>query len=180
MRIIQPLQAHLTPADRQSAKSLLENQQRQLTQQMIRYLENAYGISTTHSDALDSLHTIENSEHFHVLSPDFDMLLPVGANLEKALHHLLDQVLAKQFPGHLVFDDDINLGPATLKKVFAEIESATQPPDGRLAVETTKRKGFTQDCHAVEAGLHGGYAFCTGACMEGIISQKKRLSTATP
>ena len=150
---------HLTPADRQSAKSLLENQQRQLTQQMIRYLENAYGISTTHADALDSSHTIENSEHFHVLSPDFDMLPPVGANLEKALHHLLDQVMAKQFPGHPVFDDDINLGPATLKKVFAEIESATQVPEGRLAVETAKRKDLRRIAMPLKLGYMGDTHF---------------------
>ena len=151
---------HLTPADKQAAKSLLENQQRQLTQQMIRYLENAYGISTTHPEALDSEHMLETSEHFHVMSPDFDMLPPVGANLKKSLHNLLDQVMTKQFPGHPVFDEDINLGLATLKKVFAEIESATQAPDGRLAVESSKRKdlrriamplklGYIEDTHFV-------------------------------
>ena len=150
---------HLTPADRQSAKSLLENQQRQLTQQMIRYLENAYGISTTHPEALDSLHMLETSEHFHVLSSDFDMLPPVGANLEKALQNLLDQVMTKQFPGHPVFDDDINLGLATLKKVFAEIENATQAPDGRLAVESSKRKDLRRVAMPLKLGYMGDTHF---------------------
>jgi len=143
---------HLTPADKQAAKSLLENQQRQLTQQMIRYLENAYGISTTHPEALDSEHMLETSEHFHVMSPDFDMLPPVGANLKKSLHNLLDQVMTKQFPGHPVFDEDINLGLATLKKVFAEIESATQAPDGRLAVESSKRKDLRRIAMPLKLG----------------------------
>lgn len=150
---------HLTPADKQAAKSLLENQQRQLMQQMIRYLENAYGISTTHPEALDSQHMLETSEHFHVMSPDFDMKPPVGANLEKALHNLLDQVMTKQFPEHPVFNEDINLGLATLKKVFTEIESATQAPDDRLAVESSKRKDLRRIAMPLKLGYMGDTHF---------------------
>jgi len=137
---------HLTPADRQAAKSLLENQLSQLKQQMIRYLESAYGISTIHTDALDPLHSLELSDHFHPLAPGFELQPPVGANLKKAFTHILDQALSYQFPEHPKFDDDVKLSPGILNKVFSEIAKAAQISDGRSGVDD---KAFRKDLRRI-------------------------------
>jgi hypothetical protein len=92
------------------------------------------------------------SEHFQTLDPAFDLQSPVGANLQQAFQHLLGQALKHQFPAHPAFEDETNLGPATLKRVLAELERATQTPDGRIAVDQLKRREMRQIANPLKLG----------------------------
>jgi len=143
---------HLAPVDRQAAKTLLENQRSQLRQRLIQYLEGAYQASNPIQGSLDTAHELSVSEHFQTLDPAFDLQSPVGANLQQAFQHLLGQALKHQFPTHPAFEDETNLGPATLKRVLAELERATQTPDGRIAVDQPKRREMRQIANPLKLG----------------------------
>jgi hypothetical protein len=143
---------HLAPVDRQAAKTLLENQRSQLRQRLIQYLEGAYQASNPVQGSLDTAHELNVSEHFQTLDPAFDLQSPVGANLQQAFQHLLGQALKHQFPAHPAFEDETNLGPATLKRVLAELERATQTPDGRIAVDQPKRREMRQIANPLKLG----------------------------
>jgi hypothetical protein len=143
---------HLAPVDRQAAKTLLENQRSQLRQRLIQYLEGAYQAANPVQGSIDTAHELSVSEHFQTLDPTFDLQPPTGANLQQAFQHLLGQALKHQFPAHPSFEDETNLGPAVLKRVLAEVERATQTPDGRIAVDQPKRRELRQIANTLKLG----------------------------
>jgi hypothetical protein len=143
---------HLSANDKQVAKTLLENQQSQLRQQILRYIDNSYGISRSDPDALDSESDLELAEHFQSLLPGLTFTPPTGANLKTAFIHLLGQALSFQFPAHPPFEDGVRLAPAVVKKVFDEIEKAVQSKDGRVAVEKTIRKDIRMIANPLKLG----------------------------
>jgi hypothetical protein len=128
---------HLSPQDRQSAKSLLENQRRVLRQRVQNHLEAAYGLDAIASGSLDTTHALELHEQFVSLRDGWDPQSPVASNLGNAMHHLLSQALASEFPGAPDFGAEVKL--SNLKKVYAVVTEATQSSDGRAAVEKTIR-----------------------------------------
>jgi hypothetical protein len=89
---------HLSPQDRQSAKSLLENQRSVLTNRVKNHLEAAYGLSPVEKGSLDTTHDLEIHERFISLWPGFDLQPPVGATLGAAMTHLLSQALTYDYP----------------------------------------------------------------------------------
>ena len=121
---------HLSLTDRLQAKALATNQRDQLKARLRQCIEAAYGISEEPRDGVDV--TIDRTEQFVSLEPTFSPQRPVGANLREALEKLLDQALAHQFPAHPVFDADIR--PASIKKVWAEIERAAAEQDQRVLI----------------------------------------------
>jgi hypothetical protein len=144
--------SHLSPVDRQAAKTLLENQRGQLRQRLIQDFEGAYQVSTPVQGSIDVAHELTPSEHFQALDPSFDLQPPVGANLQQAFEHLLGQALKHQFPAHPVFEDEAPLGMAALKRVVAEIERATQAADGRIPVEQPRRRELRQVANPLRLG----------------------------
>ncbi len=143
---------HLSPSDTQVAKTLLKNQQSQLQQQMLQYLQNVYGISKSDPDALDSESDLEPAEHFQSLVNGFDLRPPIGADLAQAFTHLLGQALEFQFPAHPQFDENIKLAPSVVGKVFSEIERAAQAPDGRIIAEKSLRKDLRMIANPLNIG----------------------------
>src|SRR5262249_40767512 len=63
--------SHLSPVDRQAAKTLLENQRGQLRQRLIQDLEGAYHVSTPVQGSIDTAHELAVSEHFQTLDASF-------------------------------------------------------------------------------------------------------------
>ncbi|HAS84238.1 MAG TPA: phage resistance protein [Verrucomicrobia bacterium] len=142
----------LTPGNRETAKTLLENQRSQLQQRVIVYLANAYGISDSAPEALDTSSLVEGADHFVSLDPSLQLRPPAVANLQQAFADLLDQALQSQYPAHPRFDEDAKLTPALLKRVYVEIEKATQTQDGRVGVERTVRKDVRQVANPLRLG----------------------------
>ncbi|MBI5446424.1 MAG: phage resistance protein [Deltaproteobacteria bacterium] len=149
---------HLAPADRATAKTLLDNQRTQLRQRMLNCLEGAYGLATPPPGSLDS--SLGLSEHFQALDPTFTPQPPVGASLKEGLEHLLDQVLSHQFPAHPVFEADVRL--PNLRKVYGEMQPATQSQDGRISVEKTLRALLRQIAVPAWLGEMGETHFVLG------------------
>ncbi len=128
---------HLSPQDRQGAKSLLENQRSVLRQRVQNHLDAAYGLDAITPGSLDTSHQLEQHEQFFSLWDGFDPQPPVAANLGSAMIHLLSQALASEFKAAPDFEAEVKL--SNLKKVYTVVSESTQSPDGRVAVDKTIR-----------------------------------------
>jgi hypothetical protein len=128
---------HLSPQDRQSAKSLLENQRSVLRQRVQSHLDAAYGLEPLIPGSLDTVHDLEPSERFVSLWPGFEPRPPVAANLAGAMNHLVSQALDHEFPAAPPFEAETK--STNLKKVFEVVSQAAQSPDDRFPVDKTLR-----------------------------------------
>ncbi|MFN9248745.1 MAG: phage resistance protein, partial [Planctomycetota bacterium] len=128
---------HLSPQDRQGAKSVLENQRSVLRQRVQNHLDAAYGLDLTVQGSLDTTHDLELSEHYVALSPGFVPQPPVAAKLSGAMQHLISQALEHEFPAAPYFETEAK--SSVLKKVFELVFPATQVADGRLAIDKSVR-----------------------------------------
>lgn len=84
----------------------------------------------------------------------------MGANLAKALEHLLSQMLESEYPAHPAFGAEIKL--STLRKVQAEVERAAQVQDGRIAVDKPLRPLMLQIAVPLRLGDMGETHFALG------------------
>lgn len=134
---------HLSAIERQAAKNVFESQRNSLKERLRSALEFAYGIRMGKDPALDETLSLELAEHFQSLDPALSLKPPVANDLKGALHKLLDQALASQFPAHPLFSEETKFGRAALVRVFEAFEKATQQPQGRLEIEKDKRKELT-------------------------------------
>ncbi len=144
---------HLSPQDRQSAKSLLENQRSVLVQRVQSHLDAAYGLEAIARGSLDTTHELEQHEQFVSLWPGFEPQPPVAANLGGALRHLLGQALASEFPGAPEFEAEIKT--SHLKKVHAIVSEAAQSQDGRVLVDKSLRSLMRQIANPLLLGEMG-------------------------
>ena len=120
--------SHLSPTDRVSARTLLDNQRSQLRQQIKDYLIGAYGVASPLPGSLDNDDLLETQ--IMSLQPGFTPRLPQGATMEKAFAQLLSQALAFQYPDHPEFDGEVRLND--LGKVFGELRRAMHAENGRI------------------------------------------------
>jgi hypothetical protein len=128
---------HLSPQDRQAAKSLLENQRSVLRQRVQNHLDAAYGLEALTPGSLDTTHELELHERFVSLHPGFEPQPPVAANLAGAMEHLLSQALEHEFPAAPHFEAEIKT--SNLQKVYEQVRAATQTEDGRVAIDKPLR-----------------------------------------
>ncbi|MFN9415469.1 MAG: hypothetical protein ACK57V_24280 [Pirellula sp.] len=144
---------HLSPQDRQAAKSLLENQRSVLRTRVQNHLDAAYGLDAITQGSLDTTHELEQHEQFVSLDDGFDPQPPVAANLGGAMNHLLSQALMSEFPGAPNFEAEIKIG--NLRKVQAVLSEAAQSQDGRVAVEKTIRSLVRHIANPLQLGEMG-------------------------
>jgi hypothetical protein len=147
---------HLSPQDRQSARSLLENQRSVLRQRVQNHLDAAYGLEAISPGSLDVTHDLELSEHFVSLEHGFMPQPPVAPNLARAMHDLLSQALAHEFPGAPDFETEIK--PSVLKKVQELVMPAAQVIEDRIAIEKTQRQLLRQVANPLNLGEMGADA----------------------
>lgn len=131
---------HLTASERQAAKSVFESQRSSLRERLRTAFDFAFGIRAGKDPAVDDSHALELAEHFQSLEPTLALKPPVAADLKSALHKLLEQALASQFPAHPLFAEDAKFGRAALMRVFENFEKATQQPQGRIEIPKEQRK----------------------------------------
>ncbi|MBL8888645.1 MAG: phage resistance protein [Planctomycetaceae bacterium] len=144
---------HLSPQDRQAAKSLLENQRSVLKTRVQNHLDAAYGLAAITQGSLDTTHELEQHEQFVSLDDGFDPQPPVAANLAGAMNHLLSQALMSEFPGAPNFEAEVKIG--NLRKVQTVLSEAAQSQDGRVAVEKTIRSLIRHIANPLQLGEMG-------------------------
>lgn len=144
---------HLSPQDRQAAKSLLENQRSVLRQRVQNHVDAAYGLESLTPGSLDTTHEIELHERFVSLWPGFEPQPPVAANLAGAMAHLLSQALAHDFPAAPHFEAEVKT--SNLRKVYEQVSAATQAEDGRIAIDKPLRPLLRHIANPLQLGEMG-------------------------
>lgn len=145
---------HLSPQDRQAAKSLLENQRSMLRQRVQNHLDAAYGLESLAPDSLDTTHNLDLHERFVSLYSGFDLKPPVAANLAGAMLNLLEQVLELEFPAAPLFEAEVSkIG--NLEKVYQVVSAAAQSQDGRVPVDRSVRLLMRQIANPLRLGEMG-------------------------
>ena len=167
---------HLSPQDRQGAKTLLENHRNVLREGVKFHLDAAYGLDAITPGSLDTVHELEPNEQFMSLRDGFDPQPPVAANLKNAMQHLLSQALASEFPAAPLFEAEIKTG--NLKKVHAVVSEAAQSADGRAIVEKTLRPLIRQIANPLMLGEmdHDATHFVIGQHWKNHFSRKSAES----
>ena len=122
---------HLSPQDRASARSLLDNQRSQLREQMKACLVGAYGVSEALPGSVDDQSHL--NQQIMSLQPGFTPRLPHGTTMAKALEQLLGQALAFQYPDHPEFDGEVRI--TELGKILVELRRAMHDPNGRIDID---------------------------------------------
>ena len=149
---------HLSPVDQASARELLRNQQSQLRQRLVHYLEGAYGVENPIPGSVDESHT--PSEHFQSLDPAFEPRPPARANLREALGNLFDQMCASQYPAHPDFGAPVRT--AALRRVHEQVSRAVQEPEGRVAIDKPLRPSMAHIAVPLRLGEMGETHFVVG------------------
>jgi len=139
---------HLSPQDRVSARTLLDNQRSQLRQQMKDVLIGAYGVAAALPGSLDHSDLLESQ--LMSLQPGFTPRPPQGTTMAKAFEQLLGQALTAQYPDHPEFDGEVR--PADLGRVFTELCRAIHAPHGRIDVEGPLRPLMRQIAQPLKLG----------------------------
>ena len=150
--------SHLSPVDQASARELLRNQQSQLRQRLVHYLEGAYGVENPIPGSVDESHP--PSEHFQSLDPAFQPRPPARANLREALGNLFDQLCASQYPAHPDFGAPVRA--AALRRVHEQVSRAVQEPEGRVDIDKPLRPSMAQIAVPLRLGEMGETHFVVG------------------
>ena len=149
--------SHLSPQDRPSAKSQLDNQRSMLRQRVKKHLDAAYGLeSQDTADSVDRTQELELSERFVSLQPGLTLQPPVAATLVSAMDSLLDQALAHEFPGAPAFETELKTNG--LKKVYEQVYGASLTADGRLAIDKPVRPLLRAIANPLQLGEMGADA----------------------
>ena len=143
---------HLSPQDRQMARTVLENQRGVLRQRVKQHLDAAYGLDVP-AGSLDTTHDLDPNEHFLSLLDGLTLQPPAAATLGGALEHLVGQALEHDYPGAPLFETEVR--PAVLKKVYELILPAVEAPDGRVTIERTQRPLLRQVANPLRVGEMG-------------------------
>jgi len=149
---------HLSPVDQASARELLRNQQSQLRQRLIHYLEGAYGVESPPPGSIEESHS--PAEHFQSLDAAFAPRPPARANLRAALESLLDQMLTSQYPAHPEFGTEVK--PGALRKIHDQVARAVQETEGRVPIDKSLRALMNQIAVPLRLGEMGETHFVLG------------------
>jgi hypothetical protein len=141
----------LSPQDRPTARTLLENQRSSLRERVKQHIEAAYGIRGSQSKSIDNSH--ELTDTFRSLYPGLDLQPPAASSLKGALEDLLGQGLGFEFPSHPNFGAEIK--SLHLRKVHDEVIKATSEKGGRTQVEKSNRSLVKQIGEPLNLGEQG-------------------------
>lgn len=148
----------LSPQDRQTARTLLENQRNSLQERVQQHIEAAYGIRGSQSKAIDDSHTLADT--YKSLYPGLDLQPPPQSTIKGQLEHLLGQALLFEFPAHPDFGAEIK--SLHLRKVHDEVLKAVAEKGGRLLVDKSLRSLLKQIAEPLNLGEQGETYFVLG------------------
>ncbi|MGF1645336.1 MAG: hypothetical protein ACFCVF_00190, partial [Kineosporiaceae bacterium] len=153
---------HLQPGDREQARLILQNQRSTLTAQLERAIQEAYGAAHVTPGTL-----VDDPSHDRVLvslAPSFTPAKPVGATLDQAFAHLVDQSLHHSFPAHPRFEPEGDeIRRREVDAVLAAVDAALGEPEGRAPVDGAQRQIVRRVANPLELGWMGETHFVFNA-----------------
>ncbi|NBV45609.1 MAG: phage resistance protein, partial [Planctomycetia bacterium] len=168
--------SHLTPAARQAAHGILENQRDTLRGQIVAAVNIAYGLgSGSGAGVIDQTHDIDIADRFQSLATGLTLRPPACASLAAALDDLLGQALAWEFPAAPELGTTLTNGK--LNTVLKKVVEASQARDGRAAVERDDRTLLRQIADPLLLGEmpHDGTHFVIGHHWKDHFSRQQAL-----
>lgn len=149
---------HLSPIDREQARSLLRQRRDLLRERLMDCLKQAYGAARQAESDIDVATATDTP--YATLDQGFRPQPPVGATLKDAFRHLVDQALSWSYPAHPRFepgDQDVRL--ADLKRVLEYCERAVEADAGRVVVDPRDRPVLRRVCGPLELGTFSENVF---------------------
>lgn len=140
--------SHLSPVDRASARSLLDNQARMLRERLLGVLHQAYAVDEPQAVAVEV--TLGPEDQFRSLDPTFTARPPVATTLGEAFEKILNQQFAHYWPAHPDFGDEVR--PPELRTTLAVIERAARDRADRVDVEQPQRKPLRRVANPLRLG----------------------------
>jgi hypothetical protein len=165
----------LSPQDRQTARTLLENQRNSLQERVKQHIEAAYGIRGSQSKSIDDSHTLANT--YCSLYPGLDLQPPRASNLKGQLEEMLSQALGFEFPGHP--NPGAEIKSSNLRKVYDVALKAVAEKGGRLLVEANLRSLMKQIAEPLNLGEQGETYFVLGQRWKDHFTSKSREAGAS-
>ena len=129
---------HLSPQDRQSARTVLEQQKNSLRQRVRSHLEAVYGLTALLDNSVDRSRDLDPHEQFTALIPRVELQPPTAANLKQAMEGLLNQALDSDYPAAPKFEEELKT--AALKKIHGILSAGLQKGEKRIAVDNADRR----------------------------------------
>ena len=166
--------AFLSPQDRITARTLLENQRSSLQERVKQHIEAAYGIRGSQSKSIDDSHSLANT--YNSLYPGLDLQPPAASSLKGAMEELLGQALSYEFPAHPSFGAEIK--SLHLRKVYDEVLKAISEKGGRVLVEKSVRSLLKQIAEPLNLGEQGETHFVLGQRWKDHFTRKAAESSA--
>ncbi len=160
--------AFLSPQDRSTARTLLENQRSSLRERVKQHVEAAYGIRGSQSKSIDDSH--ELTDTFRSLCQGLDLQPPAASSLRTALEDLLGQALSFEFPAHPNFGAEIK--SLHLRKVYDEVIKAVSERGGRVLVERGVRSLIKQIAEPLNLGEQGETHFVLSQRWKDLFTRK--------
>ncbi len=143
---------HLSEHDRVQAKAILEAQRQSLRDQLMRVLEQAYGVVSPVAGAL-----LDEGRHEQVLTSldrGFGPGTPGGATLASSFEALVHRAFDATYPAHPRFEPpDVEVRARDLKAVHEHLDRAMGDPDKRVPLQ-----GDTAAVRRVANALGVGHA----------------------
>ncbi|MFD4341530.1 phage resistance protein [Streptomyces anulatus] len=132
---------HLNADNRARAKGLLEGQRDSLTKAVKAAFKQAYGCADKKPSDVD----VSFNEHFEPLPDVSGLRVSIGMSLHAGIRHVVDKLLAHQFPAHPDLDPE-NTGTAVrssdVRTVFGHIRAATEAGDRQAEIPAKDRSAM--------------------------------------
>lgn len=148
----------LSPQDRSTARTLLDNQRSALRERVRQHIQAAYGLRGSQNAAVDSAHSLADT--FRSLLPGLAPQPPAAGTLKDAFLEFLNQALSFDFPAHPDFAAEVK--PTPLRKVCEEVLRAVSEKDGRIPVDRTLRPLLKGIAEPLRLGVQGETHFVLG------------------
>ena len=175
---LQALTEDLPPADRPTARQLLQNQRDALKQRVKNALAQTYG-ATSVSEGMVTVE-LDPADQFQSLDPGFAPRPPVGPTLGKALDGICHQLMEYRYPAHPDFASEVKDAP--LQTVLMECLRAAEAEadNGRIEVERLSRPSMTSIAQPLRLGTQHEVAFVIEHQWKDHFDQKHAAAGTSP
>ncbi|WP_312777488.1 DUF6079 family protein [Corynebacterium variabile] len=152
--------------DREAIRQMLKQRQLTLTNQLVLWLEEVYGVDSGQEFAI-------GQEPLKTLDPALAVSKPRGASLANATDNLITTLYDQKFPDHPRYEGERSLTKADFSKVVEVLRTAAADSQGRADIPVDARKacrtilpalgiGSVHESHLVFTADNAGTVINTG------------------